>query len=163
MKNISILGSTGSIGRQTLEVAAANPEKLKVRALAAHKSDELLEQQIKQFEPDIAVLTDKDAAKRLADRYHGKTEILAGEEGLLAAATYEGADTVLGSRASAQALPPSRAAMTWPSPTRKALSPAAISSPRPWRSTASSCCLWTVSTALFSNLCAAVQKRKSSA
>ena len=81
MKNISILGSTGSIGRQTLEVAAANPEKLKVRALAAHKSDELLEQQIKQFEPDIAVLTDKDAAKRLADRYHGKTEILAGEEG----------------------------------------------------------------------------------
>ena len=97
MKNISILGSTGSIGRQTLEVAAANPEKLKVRALAAHKSDELLEQQIKQFEPDIAVLTDKDAAKRLADRYHGKTEILAGEEGLLAAATYEGADTVLGS------------------------------------------------------------------
>ena len=84
MKNISILGSTGSIGRQTLEVAAANSEKLKVRALAAHKSDELLEQQIKQFEPDIAVLTDKDAAKRLADRYHGKTEILAGEEGLLA-------------------------------------------------------------------------------
>ena len=41
MKNISILGSTGSIGRQTLEVAATNPEKLKVRALAAHKSDEL--------------------------------------------------------------------------------------------------------------------------
>ena len=46
MKNISILGSTGSIGRQTLEVAAANPVKLKVRALAAHKSDELLEQRL---------------------------------------------------------------------------------------------------------------------
>lgn len=111
MKNISILGSTGSIGRQTLEVAAANPEKLKVRALAAHKSDELLEQQIKQFEPDIAVLTDKDAAKRLADRYYGKTEILAGEEGLLAAATYEGADTVLGSMVGYAGLRPTLAAI----------------------------------------------------
>ncbi|WP_462371439.1 1-deoxy-D-xylulose-5-phosphate reductoisomerase [Phascolarctobacterium succinatutens] len=111
MKNISILGSTGSIGRQTLEVAAANPEKLKVRALAAHKSDELLEQQIKQFEPDIAVLTDKDAAKRLADRYRGKTEILAGEEGLLAAATYEGADTVLGSMVGYAGLRPTLAAI----------------------------------------------------
>lgn len=111
MKNISILGSTGSIGCQTLEVAAANPEKLKVRALAAHKSDELLEQQIKQFEPDIAVLTDKDAAKRLADRYHGKTEILAGEEGLLAAATYEGADTVLGSMVGYAGLRPTLAAI----------------------------------------------------
>ena len=111
MKNISILGSTGSIGRQTLEVAAANPEKLKVRALAAHKSDELLEQQIKQFEPDIAVLTDKDAAKRLADRYHGKTEILAGEEGLLTAATYEGADTVLGSMVGYAGLRPTLAAI----------------------------------------------------
>lgn len=42
MKNISLLGSTGSIGRQTLEVVAANPDKLKIRAIAAHTSDELL-------------------------------------------------------------------------------------------------------------------------
>ena len=54
MKNISILGSTGSIGRQTLEVAAANPEKLRYARWLRIKSDELLEQQIKQFEPDIA-------------------------------------------------------------------------------------------------------------
>ena len=89
MKNISLLGSTGSIGRQTLEVVAANPDKLKIKVLAAHTSDELLEEQIKQFTPDFAVLSDKEAAARLASRYHGKTEILAGEEGLLAAATYE--------------------------------------------------------------------------
>ena len=127
MKNISILGSTGSIGRQTLEVAAANPEKLKVRALAAHKSDELLEQQIKQFEPDIAVLTDKDAAKRLADRYHGKTEILAGEEGLLAAATYEGADTVLGMPACVRRwlLLPAARTLRWPI-RKRLLLPAAL-------------------------------------
>lgn len=111
MKNISLLGSTGSIGKQTLEVVAANPDKLKIRALAAHRSDELLEQQIRQFEPDIAVLSDKEAAARLAARYHGKTQILAGEEGLLAAATYEGADTVLASMVGYAGLRPTLAAI----------------------------------------------------
>ena len=111
MKQISLLGSTGSIGKQTLEVVAANPDKLKIRALAAHRSDELLEQQIRQFEPDIAVLSDKEAAARLAARYHGKTQILAGEEGLLAAATYEGADTVLASMVGYAGLRPTLAAI----------------------------------------------------
>ena len=111
MKHISLLGSTGSIGKQTLEVVAANPDKLKVRALAAHRSDELLEQQIRQFEPDIAVLSDKDAAACLAARYHGKTKILAGDEGLLAAATYDGADTVLASMVGYAGLRPTLAAI----------------------------------------------------
>lgn len=113
MKHISLLGSTGSIGKQTLEVVAANPDKLKVRALAAHRSDELLEQQIRQFEPDIAVLSDKDAAARLAARYHGKTKILAGDEGLLAAATYDGADTVLASMVGYAGLRPTLAAIEY--------------------------------------------------
>ena len=111
MKHISLLGSTGSIGKQTLEVVAANPDKLKVRALAAHRSDELLEQQIRQFEPDIAVLSDKEAAARLAARYHGRTKILAGDEGLLAAATYDGADTVLASMVGYAGLRPTLAAI----------------------------------------------------
>ena len=96
MKNISVLGSTGSIGRQTLEVAAANPEKLKIRVLAAHTNINLMQQQIEAFHPDFAVLTDKEAAAELQKKYHGKTAILSGQEGLLAAATYEKADTVLG-------------------------------------------------------------------
>lgn len=111
MKNISVLGSTGSIGRQTLEVAAANPDKLKIRVLAAHKSDEILEQQIKAVEPDFAVLTDKEAAARLSKRYHGRTEILSGEEGLLAAATYSEADTVLASMVGYAGLRPTLAAI----------------------------------------------------
>lgn len=111
MKNIILLGSTGSIGKQTLEVAAANPEKMQIKALAAHKSDELLEEQIKAFQPDIAVLSDKEAAARLCKRYHGKTEILAGEEGLLAAATYSGADTVLASMVGYAGLRPTLAAI----------------------------------------------------
>lgn len=111
MKNISLLGSTGSIGKQTLEVAAANPDKMKIRVLAAHTSDTALEEQIRAFEPDFAVLSDKEAAARLAARYHGKTEILAGEEGLLAAATYSEVDTVLASMVGYAGLRPTMAAI----------------------------------------------------
>lgn len=111
MKNISLLGSTGSIGKQTLEVAAANPDKMKIRVLAAHTSDVILEEQIRAVEPDFAVLTDKEAAARLKARYHGKTEILAGEEGLLAAATYSEVDTVLASMVGYAGLRPTMAAI----------------------------------------------------
>ena len=111
MKNISLLGSTGSIGKQTLEVAAANPDKMKIRVLAAHTSDTILEEQIRAVEPDFAVLTDKDAAARLKARYHGKTEILVGEEGLLAAATYSEVDTVLASMVGYAGLRPTMAAI----------------------------------------------------
>lgn len=111
MKNITLLGSTGSIGRQTVEVALANPDKIKIKALVAHKSDELLEEQIKLLQPDLAVLSDKEAAARLASRYHGRTEILAGEEGVLAAATYAGSDTVLASMVGYAGLRPTLAAI----------------------------------------------------
>ena len=111
MKNISLLGSTGSIGKQTLEVAAANPDKMKIRVLAAHTSDTVLEEQIRAFEPDFAVLSDKEAAARLKARYNGKTEILAGEEGLLAAATYSEVDTVLASMVGYAGLRPTMAAI----------------------------------------------------
>ena len=111
MKNITLLGSTGSIGRQTVEVALANPDKIKIKALVAHKSDELLEEQIKLLQPDLAVLSDKEAAARLTSRYHGRTEILAGEEGVLAAATYAGSDTVLASMVGYAGLRPTLAAI----------------------------------------------------
>ena len=111
MKNISLLGSTGSIGKQTLEVAAANPDKMKIRVLAAHTSDTILEEQIRAVEPDFAVLTDKEAAARLKARYNGNTEILAGEEGLLAAATYSEVDTVLASMVGYAGLRPTMAAI----------------------------------------------------
>ena len=87
MKNITLLGSTGSIGRETVEVAVANRDEIRVKAVVAHEGDELLEEQIKALQPDLAVLSDKEAAARLAKRYHGKTELLAGDEGALVAAT----------------------------------------------------------------------------
>ena len=95
VKTIAVMGSTGSIGRQTLDVVKANPEKVKIAALAANTNDELLEQQIIAFNPDIAAVYDVEAAKRLRNRYRGKTEILSGEEGLRTVATYSNIDTVV--------------------------------------------------------------------
>ena len=95
IKTIAVMGSTGSIGRQTLDVANANPDKIKIAALAANTNDELLEQQIRIFNPDIAAIFDREAAKRLNARYRGKTEILSGEEGLLAVATHNKIDTLV--------------------------------------------------------------------
>ena len=95
MRHIGILGSTGSIGTQTLEVVAANPGRFSVRVLAANSNDRLLQEQIERFQPDVAVLTDKAAADRLARRFTGKTKLLWGEEGLLEAAIHPATEVVV--------------------------------------------------------------------
>ncbi|MDD4601734.1 1-deoxy-D-xylulose 5-phosphate reductoisomerase [bioreactor metagenome] len=111
MKEIAILGSTGSIGTQALDVIAAHSDKFRVVALAAYENDGLLEQQIKQFNPQIAVLVNKDAANRLTSRYRGNTLILAGEEGLIEAATHKKASIVLTSMVGFAGLKPTLAAI----------------------------------------------------
>ena len=111
MKSLAILGSTGSIGTQTLDVVRAHPERFRVTALAAHKSDGQIEEQIREFSPAIAVLTDEAAAVRLRARYHGATEILSGAEGLLAAAVLPTADTVVTSLMGFAGLAPTLAAI----------------------------------------------------
>lgn len=95
LRQVAILGSTGSIGTQTLQVIAANAKQFKVSVLTAHANDKLLEAQIEQFSPQFAVLTDKSAAERLNKRYKGKTKLLYGTEGLLAAAAYPDSDIVV--------------------------------------------------------------------
>ena len=93
-RSIALLGSTGSIGRQTLEVV--RELGLSVAALTANKSVDLIEQQAREFSPRLAVLYDEDAAKELRARLSDtKTQVLSGMEGLLAAATAEDADTVV--------------------------------------------------------------------
>ena len=93
-RKISILGSTGSIGRQSLDVIAACG--MEAVALTAHASTDLLEQQCRAFHPKLAVLTDPHAAEdlkiRLADT---SVQVLSGEEGLLEAARLPEADTVV--------------------------------------------------------------------
>lgn len=95
MKQLCILGSTGSIGTQALDVVAANPEDLRVRVLAAHQNVSLMAEQIRRFHPDFAVLTDKAAARELQHLAGKECEILSGTEGLMAAASYGPVDTVL--------------------------------------------------------------------
>lgn len=111
MKNIAVFGSTGSIGRQALQVALAHRDKIKIRVLAANTNDRLLREQIEQFAPDIAVLSDRAAADRLAAGYRGRTKILSGEEGLTEAAVYEHTDMLLGAMSGFAGLEPTLAAI----------------------------------------------------
>ena len=111
MKNLAILGSTGSIGTQTLDVVRAHPDRFRVAALTAHTSDEALKAQIDEFHPDCAVLTDEAAAARLRAHYHGAVEILGGEAGLLAAAALPAVDTVVTSLMGFAGLSPTLAAI----------------------------------------------------
>lgn len=110
-KPIAILGSTGSVGTQALDVIADHPEHFSAAVLAAHGNDGLLEEQIERFKPEIAVLADVRSAERLRSRYRGRTQILAGEEGLLEAAVYPGADIVLTSLVGFAGLKPTLAAI----------------------------------------------------
>ena len=96
MKNISILGSTGSIGTQTLEVVDFHRDQLNVVALAAGSNVELLQQQIEQFDPDVVALADEASAELLKKRVTGKrVEVLGGEDGVIQVATMPTADMVL--------------------------------------------------------------------
>lgn len=93
-RSIALLGSTGSIGRQTLDVA----EKLQipVAALAASRNVELLEAQCRKFRPELAVLFDEAAAEELKRRLSDMNiKVAGGMEGLLAAALLDSADTVV--------------------------------------------------------------------
>lgn len=93
---LSILGSTGSIGTQTLDVA--RKQGYEVLALCANRSVDKIEKQIREFSPEIAVMHDEKAAKELkikvADTF---TRVLCGDEGVETAASYEKCDTVLNS------------------------------------------------------------------
>lgn len=92
---LSILGSTGSIGRQTLEVVEQMPE-IKVVALTAGTNVERMAQQCRAFHPELAVMATEKAAGELKTALSGENiRILSGMEGLIAAAEYDKADTVV--------------------------------------------------------------------
>lgn len=95
MKNISILGSTGSIGTQTLDIVRANND-LKVVAIAAGSNVKVLEEQIREFHPKLVCVYNEEAAKQLkmtvADT---EVKVVAGMDGLIEAATYHSAEIVV--------------------------------------------------------------------
>ncbi len=96
MKNIVILGSTGSIGRQTLEVVDAYSQDLNVLAIAAGKSVDLMEKQIRKYHPSYAVMWDEKAAADLKTRVADTdVTVLSQMDGLLTICTLEDADVVV--------------------------------------------------------------------
>jgi 1-deoxy-D-xylulose-5-phosphate reductoisomerase len=109
MKKITILGSTGSIGCQTLEVID-NLENWELKALTAYKNIELLYQQIKKYRPEFVVVVDEEAAADLKSKLKtDKTEVLSGKENLKIAAA-EKVDIVLNAIVGFAGLEPSIAA-----------------------------------------------------
>ena len=92
---ISILGATGSIGRQSLDVVRMHPQ-IKVGALTAGSSVERMAEQCREFRPKLAVMATEESAKMLANSIRDlPTQVLWGEEGLIAAATLPEADCVI--------------------------------------------------------------------
>ena len=93
-KAISLLGSTGSIGRQTLDVCAELG--IRVEALTAHSNIDLLEQQTRQWMPRLVVLYEETAAEEFRNRISDlPIQVLSGVDGLIAAASLEESDTVV--------------------------------------------------------------------
>ncbi len=95
MKNIAILGSTGSIGTQTLEVADITNE-YKISALTAHKNVSLMEEQIRKYKPDVVCMTDEDSANDLKVRIKDtNTKVLSGIDGVCECASLSQVETVV--------------------------------------------------------------------
>ena len=110
-KKIAILGSTGSIGTQTLEVVREHPELFHVSVLAANSNDELLEKQLEEFQPELAVLSDEAAYQRLKSRYQGRTELAGGRQAFIDAAAYDNVQTVVTSMMGFAGLEPTMKAL----------------------------------------------------
>jgi len=112
VKNIVILGSTGSIGTSTLDVISRFPDEFQVVGLAAGSNDQTLEDQIRLFKPDVVALSCKDAANRLRSRIGStKTEVLEGDEGLCTVASLPQGDLVISSIVGGAGLQPTLSAI----------------------------------------------------
>ena len=98
MKNLVILGSTGSIGTQTLEIVSDKKEDFKVLALAAYSNVSLIESQIRAYNPKYAVLYKEDAAKELASKVADlPVKVLSGMDGLIEISTLDECDMLVAS------------------------------------------------------------------
>jgi 1-deoxy-D-xylulose-5-phosphate reductoisomerase len=113
MKGISILGCTGSIGVNTLDVVRRFPDRFKVMALACGSNVSLLEQQVRQFNPDVVAVSDKKSAEALRGKL-GKgsgVKIFHGVEGMAEAASMPGVDMVVSAIVGSAGLVPTMAAI----------------------------------------------------
>ncbi len=97
MKRLAILGSTGSIGTQALDVVAANPDKFKVEVLSAHSNSALLIEQARKFRPAAVVVTDEKKVKEVKDALLMLSiKVLSGDQALAEVVQWDSVDVVLG-------------------------------------------------------------------
>jgi len=113
MKRLSILGSTGSIGTNVLNIVAMFPQEFDVKALAARKNVELLARQIEQFHPDVVAVFDEQRAQELKDHLPPGTavDVVYGDDGYRTAAAHAGADMTVTALVGAAGLQPTLAAI----------------------------------------------------
>jgi 1-deoxy-D-xylulose-5-phosphate reductoisomerase len=112
MKTIAILGSTGSIGVNSLEIISRFPEEFQVVALAGGKNYRKMEEQVRLFRPDVASVMDPEAARRLRQSLSSvPTKILCGNEGLNAVATHPQSQMVVSALVGSVGLLPTLAAI----------------------------------------------------
>jgi len=100
LKYITVLGSTGSIGTQTLEIASEQPDKFKAEALSAGRNINLLTEQVKTHKPEVVAIEDENLIDDLKDNINNldldsAPLVLSGKEGINAVAAWDKADTVV--------------------------------------------------------------------
>ncbi|KQT43548.1 MULTISPECIES: 1-deoxy-D-xylulose-5-phosphate reductoisomerase [unclassified Methylophilus] len=113
MQYVTILGSTGTIGQQTLDVISQHPDRYAVFALSAHQNVDAMLQQCARYKPQYAVMQDTDAAQRLRQRVQSenlKIEVLSGIEGLIEVSAHETVNAVMAAIVGAAGLLPALAA-----------------------------------------------------
>lgn len=107
MKKIAILGSTGSIGTQALDVVRNLPQEFSVEVLAANSNVELFSKQVEEFKPKLAVLADEKSYKKFsAEKNFDGVEIAGGRQAFIDAATFDGVEIVLTSMSGFSGLEP---------------------------------------------------------
>lgn len=111
MKKLAVLGSTGSIGTQTLDIVAHHPEQFQIDALAAGNNVQLLVEQAQQFQPKIVCLSTKELAEQAKPLLPAHTKVLYGPEGLVEVAATSEADTVVTALVGSRGLPATLAAI----------------------------------------------------
>ena len=112
MKQLTILGATGSIGQSTLDIVARHPDRYALYALTANSNHQKMQQLCRRFEPALVVMRDADSAQRLAEAIADlSTEVLTGEAGLAEVAAASEVDVVVAAIVGAVGLLPTLAAV----------------------------------------------------
>lgn len=106
MKKIAVLGSTGSIGTQALDVVRNLPGEFEILVLAANSNVELFARQVEEFQPELAVLADESAYKILREKKFARTELAGGRQAFIDAAAFSGVEIVLTSMSGFAGLEP---------------------------------------------------------